>query len=642
MFRNAKIDDVGFIYSLEKSLFREGVRSTKSSIIRSLKSPTQTVKILEIDSTLIGTFTLFNYEKSIRIYSIGITEEYQGKGYGKLMMTHILDLADKAHKNVVLEADINNEDLIRFYLEFNFEKKQILPNYYGKGLDGIKMIRESDNQTNLIKNLVIVDKEISWLNPIKEIDIISTDEYISNEKYSNFRGRVFNLCDSYKYQSSGYYVSLLAIARESQVIPNVATIKDFKNKTVLRSITDEIDEIIQVDLNDIVFDKFSMKMYFGMTKTKKLNHVSKELYKLFETPFLEVEFQKTDKWVINRATPFSVRKIPSEDFDFVNICASKYFSSKRFTKKKLKNYVYDLAILINKEEQSTAPSNPKAMQLFKKAGEEVGFYVEYITKKDYHRINEFDALFIRETTDVNNHTYDFARYAYSEGLVVIDDPWSILKCSNKIYLYERLRKNNINMPETFIINQHQFNPNNYKNVTYPLILKKPDSAFSKGVFKVTNHKMLLDKLKELFKSSQLILAQEYVESAFDWRIGVLNNKAIYACKYYMSKGHWQIYNWHDQEEFDGLVDTLKLEDVPEKVIKAAVKAASLIGNGLYGVDLKEKDDKVYLIEVNDNPSIEHGIEDAVYGYKIYQDIMSYLFTSIDRERNITRYVSQSK
>ncbi|MBU1020144.1 MAG: RimK family alpha-L-glutamate ligase, partial [Firmicutes bacterium] len=245
-------------------------------------------------------------------------------------------------------------------------------------------------------------------------------------------------------------------------------------------------------------------------------------------------------------------------------------------------------------------------------------------------------------TDVNNHTYDFARYAYSEGLVVIDDPWSILKCSNKIYLYERLRKNNINMPDTFILNQHQFKPGNYKNVTFPLILKKPDSAFSKGVFKVTNQKMFLEKLKELFKSSQMILAQEYIESAFDWRIGVLNNKAIYACKYYMSKGHWQIYNWHDQDEFDGLVDTLKLEDVPEKVLKAAVKAASLIGNGLYGVDLKEKDDKVYLIEVNDNPSIDHGIEDAVYGYKIYQDIMNYLFTSIDRERNITRYVSQSK
>ncbi|MBU1020813.1 MAG: GNAT family N-acetyltransferase, partial [Firmicutes bacterium] len=111
MFRNAKIDDVEFIYSLEKSLFREGVRSTKTSITRSIKSATQLVKILELDSVLIGSFTLFNYEKSIRIYSIGIKEEFQGKGFGKLMMNHILDLADKAHKNLVLEADINNENL---------------------------------------------------------------------------------------------------------------------------------------------------------------------------------------------------------------------------------------------------------------------------------------------------------------------------------------------------------------------------------------------------------------------------------------------------------------------------------------------------------------------------------------------------
>ena len=55
-------------------------------------------------------------------------------------------------------------------------------------------------------------------------------------------------------------------------------------------------------------------------------------------------------------------------------------------------------------------------------------------RRDFGRIAEFDALFIRETTNVNHHLYRFARRAASEGLVVIDDPDSILRCTNKIYL----------------------------------------------------------------------------------------------------------------------------------------------------------------------------------------------------------------
>ncbi|GKT33749.1 hypothetical protein ADUPG1_007500, partial [Aduncisulcus paluster] len=53
----------------------------------------------------------------------------------------------------------------------------------------------------------------------------------------------------------------------------------------------------------------------------------------------------------------------------------------------------------------------------------------------------------------------------------------------------------------------------------------------------------------------------------------------------------------------------------------ALKATALIGDGLYGVDLKHVDDKCYLIEVNDNPNIDSGIEDAVLGDVLYDRII---------------------
>ena len=77
-------------------------------------------------------------------------------------------------------------------------------------------------------------------------------------------------------------------------------------------------------------------------------------------------------------------------------------------------YAHDLAILANDDERSP-PSNREALKRFERAARAQGFDVEIIDRDDYGRIAEFDALFIRETTAVNHHTYRFARRARAEG-----------------------------------------------------------------------------------------------------------------------------------------------------------------------------------------------------------------------------------
>jgi len=626
---------------MENDLFDKSIASTKKSIKRSILSNTQTVVIQEIDENKIGCIIYFTYQKSIRLYSIGIAKEFQSMGYGKSFMKYLFEQAELNGKHILLEVDSNNIQLVSFYQNMGFTITKELIDYYGEDRNGYKMIKKYEYEENLPENLIIADHEVKWANMLENSKIIRASEYLSNNKYAEYKGKIFNLCDSYKYQSMGYYVSLLATARESRIIPNVTTIKDFKNKVILRSIAEEIDEIIQEELKGTQLEKFTIRIYFGLTKNSKFVKLAKQLYNLFETPFLEVEFGKYEKWLINKAVPFSSSSIQKNDYEFVNQCANRYFSQKRSNKQKLKNYIYDLAILVNKDE-TTPPSNKKALQLFQKAAQEIGFYVEFITKKDYHRITEFDALFIRETTNVNDYTYDFARYAYSEGLFVLDDPWSILKCSNKIYLYERFRKSQILMPKTEIIYSTTFKNIDAKKLSYPLILKKPDSAFSLGVYKVNNEEAFLETTKHLFSTSQMIISQEFIKSDYDWRIGILNNAPIFACKYYMAKGHWQIYDWNNKIESEGDSETIPLSKVPKNVINTAIKSAALIGNGFYGVDLKEVDNKVYVIEVNDNPNIDFGVEDAVEGYDLYKRIMSHFFNNIEYERNSTRYVSLSK
>jgi len=103
---------------------------------------------------------------------------------------------------------------------------------------------------------------------------------------------------------------------------------------------------------------------------------------------------------------------------------------------------------------------------------------------------------------------------------------------------------------------------------------------------------------------------------------VLGGTALYVCQYAMAGGHWQIVKHGEDGDFsEGDSATLAVEDAPADVVETAVRAANLIGDGLYGVDLKQTADGIRVIEVNDNPSIDAGIEDAVLGDALYDRIM---------------------
>ena len=167
---------------------------------------------------------------------------------------------------------------------------------------------------------------------------------------------------------------------------------------------------------------------------------------------------------------------------------------------------------------------------------------------------------------------------------------------------------------------------------YPMVLKLPDGAFSKGVFKVADRAAFEAKASQLFRDSELILAQAYTYTEFDWRIGVLNGEVLYACRYFMSRGHWQIVDHSGNRPREGGFDSVALDQVPAEVLQTALKAANAIGNGLYGVDLKQTGGKVLVIEVNDNPNIEAGVEDAILRDDLYRRLADVFLRRIERRK----------
>ncbi len=278
---------------------------------------------------------------------------------------------------------------------------------------------------------------------------------------------------------------------------------------------------------------------------------------------------------------------------------------------------------------------PGALQHFSAAAERVSISTEIIGRDDYGRLAEFDALFIRETTAVNNHTYRFARRAEAEGLVVVDDPISIVRCTNKVYLAEMLARQGIPAPRTAIVHEDNLQET-VAELGVPCVLKEPDSSFSKGVVKVDTAEAFIDTARRLLEKSDMLIAQEFVRTEFDWRIGVFDQKPLYAVQYFMARNHWQIYNNDvedkDGAEFSGNFKTVPVELAPGHVVRTALKAANLVGKGLYGVDLKEVGRKCYVIEVNDNPSLDAGVEDAVLRTALYDRIMDVFLRRLESAR----------
>jgi glutathione synthase/RimK-type ligase-like ATP-grasp enzyme/ribosomal protein S18 acetylase RimI-like enzyme len=645
--RKSVSGDLDFLEELEKKCFPAYKQNNRRAIRYSISSPFQNLLIAETtenkENKRIGSVTLFLYPKTLRLFSIAILPEYQGMGCGKILLEHVVTLARTGKfERISLEVRKTDQKLMQFYKNAGFKITEELPAYYSKTEDGLRMVLtlEENGEKPSISNIIIVRNPKSWNLRIEGVKVVSSRSYITDPEFQALKNvRIFNLSNSYQYQKMGYYVSLLASARDHRVIPNVTTLRDFSSLSLIRSLSTYIDDDIQKSLQHVTENRISLYIYFGTSVKPKFRQLSQKLYHLFEAPLLQIDFIKTDKWMIQKVSPLSFKKVNPDHMEKVQEFALHYFSKKRFNRPRFKNYKYDLAILVNPHEKNP-PSCPDALQNFKKAAEKIGFYVEFITKDDFSQLTEYDALFIRETTNVNDHTYQFSRSAYAEGLVVIDDPWSILRCSNKIFQNERLKQNKIKTPDTLILSKTNYKSAKQVNLKFPLVLKQPDSAFSLGVEKVDTPEELNTSLRRLFRLSDLVVVQEFMYSEYDWRIGVLDQKPLYACKYYMAKDHWQIYNWKSENSQNwGKSDTIPMEEVPEIVVKTAVKAASLIGDGLYGVDLKMVNNEVYVIEINDNPNIDEGIEDFVLKDEIYNRIMKSIFNRIEINRNIAQFVT---
>lgn len=176
---------------------------------------------------------------------------------------------------------------------------------------------------------IVVNQPEKWHFSIENITIISSQEYLTDPKFSLLKNaRIFNLCKDYSYQSKGYYVSLLAEARGHLPIPTVKNIVDLKALKLVRIVSDEFDDVIQQSLKNIKSQEFTLSIYFGQNVAQKYKELSTLFYRNFQVPFLRVKFNHTTKWNIQNIRAISESEIPLEHMESVHVFANQYFSKK--------------------------------------------------------------------------------------------------------------------------------------------------------------------------------------------------------------------------------------------------------------------------------------------------------------------------
>jgi glutathione synthase/RimK-type ligase-like ATP-grasp enzyme len=275
------------------------------------------------------------------------------------------------------------------------------------------------------------------------------------------------------------------------------------------------------------------------------------------------------------------------------------------------------------------PREEAALQNFKHAAEQSGNQFSFLFREDIADIPKYNAVFIRATTDPLFTAYIVSKTAWELGLKVIDDPESIQICANKVHQYELFEKYNVPRIPTMFLNKDELH---HKRITEifdtlgkPVVIKAPYTSFSRYVEKAACETSFREVAKRFFKKSDVLAIQKFTPTAFDWRIGVLNNEVLYVCKYMIPKGKWK----HGAKLRGkptvvwGRTVALEKQTVPARLREVALKACSVVGKGLYGVDVKEVNGDYVVVEVNDNPSIYAGYEDAK-DKDIYKKIISYL------------------
>ncbi len=539
--------------------------------------------------------------RTARLYAIAVAPQSRGRGLGRLLLGAAEAIArDAGRDTLILEVRPDNHAARQLYASAGYLPFGTYDAFYEDGAPALRLRRSLQLAPRRVVLVDHPDDAAAWPGavPVRRW-LAQPDE-----------GPVilWNACRDLGYLSAGYYASLLAEAQGHTPWPPAATLLDWTSgpdRTVRGEPVPPAERWTGV-----------VRLLLGrpVVPTPDALRAARRLASL-AVPALDA-WCDPDGRVQVSAVPLAALR-PDERRALADAPPPPAPVPPAPRRGRRLGLLSDPSAML-------APSDPAALQRFDAAAREQGFEVVRLTPADLPRLAGLDALLLRDSTHPQHHTYAFARTAERLGLAVIDDAASIRCCGNKVYQAELFRLRAVPRPKTRVTDRRGLR-RAAAALGYPLVLKAPDGFSSRGVHRVRDADELIAVGAALLARSHLIVLQAFVPSAYDWRVGVVGRQPVFACRYWMCGEHWQVVSYDADGRFqEGAHDTLAVEDAPPEVIRLAVEAANLFGDGLYGVDLKMTPDGPVVVEVNDAPSIEHGVEDQAAGTTLYRRVVAAL------------------
>ena len=138
--------DLEQAWRLDQSCFEPGVSYTRGQIRDFVRRPGAVALVVDgkgegspMDGFAVGQVS----GSRAHVITIDVAASARRSGLGKRLLEELLArFAAAGARTVRLEVDLRNAPARRFYERMGFEETRKLPDYYGYGRDGMRMVRE--------------------------------------------------------------------------------------------------------------------------------------------------------------------------------------------------------------------------------------------------------------------------------------------------------------------------------------------------------------------------------------------------------------------------------------------------------------------------------------------------------------------
>ena len=143
--RAARARDLDALFALDQACFEPDIAYTRGQLRDLITRPHAVGLVAEVDGALAGFAIGHRTGGRGHVVTLDVAGGRRRQGVGRELMRQLFERLESAGARLIrLEVDLRNAGAIRFYERLGFRETRTLRDYYGDGLDGLEMVRETE------------------------------------------------------------------------------------------------------------------------------------------------------------------------------------------------------------------------------------------------------------------------------------------------------------------------------------------------------------------------------------------------------------------------------------------------------------------------------------------------------------------